>query len=250
MRDAPQADPWIVRAQPRPDARLRVFCFPYAGGSASIYRTWSAQLAPDVEVCAIQLPGREARLRELPFVRLTAIVDRLAREILPYCDRPFVFFGHSMGALISFELARALRQQQHDEPKHLFVSGCRAPHVPDPDEPIHHLPSHAFVDELRRLNGTPEEVLRHAELLELLMPTLRADFAVVETYTYTPSPALECPITAFGGIDDERVSRDALAAWQQHTTGGFKMRMFTGDHFFIRSEQAALVQTLSSYLAP
>jgi medium-chain acyl-[acyl-carrier-protein] hydrolase len=158
---------------------------------------------------------------------------------------PFAFFGHSMGALISFELARQLRRQHAPGPIALFVSAHRAPQRPAPNPPVHSLPQDEFVEELRRLNGTPEAVFQDAELMQLLLPTLRADFAVCETYTYMPEEPLECPILAFGGLQDHEVSRDDLAAWRAQTHRTFKLRMVPGDHFFLHSARASLVCVVS-----
>lgn len=239
---------WVTCPRPNPRAYLRLFCFPYAGGAASAFCTWSDDLPRGVEVCPIQLPGRESRLGEPPFTRLAPLVQALAPAIRPYLDKPFAFFGHSMGATISFELARQLRQQDDPGPVHLFVSGSRAPQIPDPDPPIHHLPEAEFVEELRRFNGTPELVLQNAELMQLFLPLLRADLALHEAYTYTADEPLDCPISAFGGLEDEEVSRDELAAWRDQTRGAFTLRIFPGDHFFLRSARALLLWAVSQDL--
>jgi len=228
---------------------VRLFCFPYAGGGASIFRNWSEKLPQEIEVCPVQLPGRENRLMELPFSNLDALLASLMPSLLPYLDMPYAFFGHSMGALISFELARLLRRTKHGTgPIHLFVSGRCAPHIPDIDSPVHHLAEPAFIEEIRRLRGTPEEVLQNAELLRVIIPLLRADFALCETYTYGKEIPLNCPISAFGGLQDEGVSREAIAAWQKQTFHTFKMHFFAGDHFFLRKEQASLLNVLAQDL--
>jgi medium-chain acyl-[acyl-carrier-protein] hydrolase len=185
---------------------------------------------------------------ERPFTQLEPLVPTLASALFPYLDKPFAFFGHSMGGLVSFELARLLRREYGLSPVHLFVSAHRAPQVPDPDAPIHALPNPEFLQELRRYNGTPEAVLENAELMQLLLPTLRADFAVVETYAYTPEQPLDCPITAFGGLDDREVSSDELEAWREQTNASFVLKMFPGDHFFLDSAKPLLLQSLSQKL--
>jgi medium-chain acyl-[acyl-carrier-protein] hydrolase len=153
-----------------------------------------------------------------------------------------------MGGLVSFELARLLRKNYGKSPVHLFVSGHRAPQVPDPDPPIHALPELEFLEELRRLNGTPEVVLENTELMQLLLPALRADFAVIETYAYKPESPLDCPITAFGGLQDPKVSYDDLKVWQEQTNAAFSLHMLPGDHFFLQSAQPLLLQLLSQKL--
>jgi medium-chain acyl-[acyl-carrier-protein] hydrolase len=162
----------------------------------------------------------------------------------PYLDLPYAFFGHSMGALISFELARQLRRHHQVTPTHIFVSGRQAPQLPDTTPAIHHLPAPEFVARLRRLNGTPDEVLHNAELMGLILPTLRADFAVCETYVYTPDAPFDCSISAFGGLQDDDVDRDALAAWQAQTRRSFTLRLFPGNHFFLLNSRALLLQAL------
>lgn len=239
---------WVLCPRPNPQARLRLFCFPYAGGAASAFYTWLDDLPGGVEICPIQLPGRESRLGEPPFTRLEPLLDALVLAIQPYLDKPFAFFGHSMGATISFELACQLRAQGASTPVHLFISGSRAPHTPDPDPPIHHLPDAELVEELRRFNGTPEAVLQNAELMHLLLPILRADLTLHETYRYVPGEPLDCPISAFGGLEDEEVSHDDLAAWRDQTCGTFTLRMFPGDHFFLRSARTLLLQAVSQDL--
>jgi len=229
-----------------------MFCFPYAGGGASAYRGWAGSpgALPDVEVCPVQLPGREGRLREAPFERPELLVQALADALQPYFrDLPFVFFGHSMGAMLSFELARELRRRGQALPLHLFVSGRRAPQEPDHDEPIHELPEPEFIEKIRELNGTPEEVLQHAELMKLLIPVLRADFSVNETYVYKEEEPFEIGISSFGGLGDKEVSREQAAAWKDHTRGRFRLRMLPGDHFFIHANRDMVLEAVARDLA-
>lgn len=242
------ADAWFARPKPNPQARLRLFCFPYAGGSALAFRKWPQQLPPGVEVLAAQLPGRGVRIRETPFKNLHVLVEELGRAVRPYLNKPFALFGHSMGAMISFELARLLRREGAPAPVHLFVSGRRAPQIPDTDPTTYNLPDAALVEELRKLNGTPPEVLEHPELMELMLPLLRADFEVVETYDYKPEPPLGCPVSAFGGLQDFEVKREHLEGWREQTTSEFALRMFDGDHFFLQRAEPALLHTVAREL--
>jgi surfactin synthase thioesterase subunit len=237
---------WLSFRKPSPQARLRLFCFPYAGAGAVIFRTWSDALPPDVEVCPIQLPGRGTRLMERPFTQLSPLVEALAQALAPLLGKPFGFFGHSLGALVSFELARRIRRQYGVHPVRLFVSASRAPQVLLRDSPIHALPEREFLAELRRLNGTPSELLDHEELMEIMLPVLRADFAVYETYVYSTDPPLNCPISAFGGVDDRRVNYRDLEAWRTQTNLSFSLRMFPGDHFFLKDP--LLLRVLSQEL--
>jgi medium-chain acyl-[acyl-carrier-protein] hydrolase len=248
MTTATAFDSWIACSKPNPQARLRLFCFPYAGSGASIFRIWSDGLPADVEVCPVQFPGRGTRLMETPFTQLSPLVQAIAQGLVPLLDKPFAFFGHSLGALIGFELARQLRRQSGVQPVRLFVSADRAPQIPQRDRPIHALPEGEFLDELRRLNGIPEKVLGDGELIQIMLPILRADFAVYETYVYSTEPPLNCPISTFGGLHDHRVSRGDLEAWRDQTSDSFSLRMFPGDHFFWNTTQPLLLQVLSQEL--
>lgn len=239
---------WVTCFQPNPQAKLRLFCFPYAGGGALSFRTWPDSLPLSVEVCPIELPGRGFRLRESPFTRLEPLIQAIAYPLLPYLDKPYAFFGHSMGGLISFELTRFLRREYGISPIHLFISARRAPQVPASHPPIHKLSDSKFQDELRRLNGTPEAVLENAELMQLLLPTLRADFSVIETYTYATEPPLDCPIAVFGGLEDREVSYEELQAWREQTNGAFSLHMLPGNHFFMHSAQSLVLELLSQIL--
>ncbi|MDY7076349.1 MAG: thioesterase II family protein [Chloroflexota bacterium] len=241
---------WLACSRPNPRANLRLFCFPYSGAGASIFYAWSDALPAMIEVYPVQLPGRETRLAEPPFTRLAPLVQAVAQALLPYLvgDKPFAFFGHSLGALVSFELARHLRQRHGPSPVHLFVSGHNAPQIPDREPPIHALPETEFVEKLRRLNGMNKETLENVELMELLLPILRADFAVCETYVYEADEPLDCPISAFGGLQDEYVSRENLAAWHEQTSASFSLRMFPGDHFYLNTERLFLLRALAQEL--
>lgn len=242
-------NPWVVRWRPNHAAALRLFCFPYAGGAASLYRTWGDRLPSYVEVCAIQLPGRGARMAEAPMKSLPDILREMSRSIRPDLDLPFAFFGHSMGAMLGIELARLLRREAGVEPAHLFVSGCRAPQLRDTGRQTFNLPEPEFVEELRRLGGTPAEVLEHPELLGMLLPLLRADFEVCQTYRYTSDLPLACPITAFGGSED-KTGRAELEAWREQTTASFDMRIFPGDHFFLHGAESKILEMIAHKLSP
>jgi medium-chain acyl-[acyl-carrier-protein] hydrolase len=183
---------------------------------------------------------------ERPFTQLSPLVEALAQALVPLLDKPFAFFGHSLGALVSFELARRIRRQYGVHPVRLFVSAGRAPQIPHRTRPIHTLPDKDLLVELRRLNGMPSELLDHEELMEIMLPVLRADFAVYETYVYLTEPPLDCPISAFGGLQDLRVKDSDLEAWRAQTSASFSLRMFPGDHFFLK--QPLLLQTLSQEL--
>jgi len=241
-------DKWFITTKIRPHARVRLFCFPYAGGAASIYRQWPSLLPPEVEVTAIELPGRGMRLAEPAFRSVATLVDQLTEVLIPRIDGEFAFFGHSMGAVIAFELAREFHRRGKPAPRWIFVSGRGAPHVHRTDPPIYDLPAPEFVNALGKLNGTPKEVLEHKELMDLMMPILRADFELVQTYEYTPGAPLDCPITVFGGLEDPEVPYDTLPPWKEQTAKSFKLHMLPGDHFFLRSAQGMLLALLAADL--
>jgi medium-chain acyl-[acyl-carrier-protein] hydrolase len=243
------AQRWLAYREVNPRARLRMFCFPHAGGGASTYRTWGATLPSDVEVCPVQPPGRENRLREPAYTRLAEMIPPLTDALKPYLDLPFVFFGHSLGSLTAFELARELRRRGWAQPAHVFVSGRCAPDLPPREEVIHALPEAEFVAKIRAMNGTPDEVLQHEELMKLLVPILRADFTAHETYEFIREQPLDAGISAFGGLGDVDVHREDLEGWKDQTRGRFRLRMLPGDHFFINSSKDLLLESVARDLA-
>lgn len=228
--------------------RVRLFCFPYAGGAASVFAPLAPHLPASVDLRPVQLPGRESRFHDAPIARLDPLVRSLAASLLPYLTPPFAFLGHSMGALVGFELAHFLRAHDFPLPTHLFAAGCSAPQVFDVEPKVHALPDGELIEELRRLEGTPESVLRDPELMQLLLPVLRADFAVCETYVYEARPPLACPIAVFGGTLDPVVSGEQLAAWGAQTTDAFAVHLFDGGHFFLHACWPALAAHLAAHL--
>jgi len=241
--------PWFNCAKPDSQARLRLFCFPYAGGGAAIYRGWENYLPPGLEVWPVQPPGRGSRFKETAFASMDSLVEAAAVAIEPFLDLPLALFGHSVGAFASFEMAHLLRAKFGVGVRHLFVSGARGPHLPRNRHSIHDLAEEEFITELRTLNGTPHEVLENPDLMKMISGTLRADFAIAETYLASlERPPLNCPITVFGGLEDTLVSKEDLEAWKLHTTGPFELWQLPGDHFFIHSSDTLVLQILSREL--
>jgi medium-chain acyl-[acyl-carrier-protein] hydrolase len=225
---------WLVTPRPKPTAPVRLLCLPFAGGAASAYRSWGDLFGPDVEVTAVQLPGREMRLREPRFDRVEPLVAAVADVLQASPDpRPYAVFGHSMGALIAFELVRELRRRGRPLPVALVASGRNAPHLPPRDPLMHPLPHDQFVERLRRFEGTPAAVLEHEELMEMLIPLLRDDFAVNEAYTHRPEAPLDLPLLAMGGTDDEEATPAGVGEWAGYTTGPFDLKIYPGGHFFL-----------------
>ena len=234
--------PWLSCTTPSPTAALRLFCFPYAGGGGTwIYRNWGRALPSFVEVYSIELPGHGRRLTETPIAQLDVLIASLAKAMRPYLDKPFACFGHSLGGLLAFELIKYLQQNAQLYPVHLWVSATRAPHLPTPKPLTHTLPDKEFIAEIQRYNGIPSKILSNPEFMQLLLPALRADFTMLETYRYSQYPPLSCPITAFWGEDDKTIEQTEIAAWSQHTSNVFSLQGFLGDHFFIHQPQVVSV---------
>jgi surfactin synthase thioesterase subunit len=240
---------WFPPLNDSADAKMRLFCFPYAGGGTGAFQAWARSLPPSIALAPARLPGRETRLDERPIDSMELLISALVDALAPYLDKPFALFGHSMGAAVAFELARALRQSGKPAPACLFVSAARAPqlrrgHIPPP------APSDAeLLEELRLLNGVPPELLENEEWVPLALPALRADAALYRNYVYAEAPPLDCPIRAYGGLDDERISRPQIKAWAEQTTKDFSLQMFPGGHIFLKTHQAEFLKALSRDLS-
>jgi medium-chain acyl-[acyl-carrier-protein] hydrolase len=240
------ASNWIVR-QGSAEPALRLFCFSYAGGGTSAFRAWSDHLPEQVEVCAVALPGRESRSAEGPYRRIRPLVTDLQAALWPLLDRPFAMFGHSMGALVAFELTRELRRTRAPQPEHLFLAAFRAPQLPNPNIRIYHLPDEVFKTVLAK-EGTPRDILNNEELMRALLPTLRADFELCDTYEYSAETPLSVPMMIFGGLHDVRVGRADLAHWKAQGTNEFSLTMLPGAHLFIHDCQDLLLAQLNKKL--
>jgi medium-chain acyl-[acyl-carrier-protein] hydrolase len=240
---------WLLRQSTSRDPSFRLIGFPYAGGGASIFRRWACDLPASVELVAVQLPGRENRLREALHYDLPSLVYQVIDELAPCLadGTPFVLFGHSLGALIAFEVARGLRRRSGLGPAGLIVSGRTPPQICSKRQ-LHALPDTELLREIRQLDGIPMEIADHREMLDLILPALRADLTVDETYLYVKELPLNCPILALGGVDDPEVSPSDLIQWALHTQSGFSMKTFPGGHFFLHTSQKLLTSQLSAYL--
>ncbi len=233
-----------MNPKPNPTAKITLICFPYAGGGGNIFVPWKEYMPASVELIAVNFPGRGMRMNETPFTQVDTLLPALSNALLPHLQKPFIFFGHSLGALIAFELAHYLRQHYNKEPVHLMPAGRRAPHVEKKQPPIYHLPEKEFIQEVERLNGTPKEVLENPELMELVMPTLRADFEMAETYQFVEKGKLTCPISFYYGLQDKVKNQDNHAAWSQHTNNTYQSYAFPGDHFFLHTDKRQLLEQL------
>lgn len=234
---------WVTPVR-NPAAAVRLFCLPYAGGGASAFRAWGRELPARIEVGAVQFPGRETRLREAPFHSMPALIRALADTLEGAAVRPYALFGHSMGALVAFELAREMRRRGVPGPVLLAASAHRAPDLPSPSPPLRHLPDDDLVAEMGRIQGTADALLQDPDVRACMLPLIRADFAVCETYVYEPDAPLECPVLALGGAGDPHVSRHELEGWREHTRAEFTLRLLHGGHFYLHTARSALLRHL------
>jgi medium-chain acyl-[acyl-carrier-protein] hydrolase len=242
-------NPWIIYSQPRPSASLRLFVFPHAGGGSGGFRNWANRLGDEIELGYVQLPGRESRFREAPYSSIPELMPALADALSPHLDRPFAFYGHSLGGRIAFEAMRELRRRGDKEAAHLFMAACPAPQLPWPLPFMHGLDTAQFLEEMqKRYGGIPQQILEEEELCALLLPMLRADITMLETYSYVEEAPLDGGITVFGGLEDRMVKESSLAPWRLETSGAFRLQMEAGDHFFPQSAQSRLPESVAAEL--
>jgi amino acid adenylation domain-containing protein len=242
--------PWLIRYKHNSGASVRLFCFHCAGGSASEFRDWPADLSGKFELLAVQLPGREGRIKEAFGARMDDLSGGVAEAMMPLLDKPYVVFGHSLGALVGFEVIRELRRRGLKQPLLFIPAGRRGPHVKSKQPPIASLPREAFIEELQKEHGDHMGyVLQSAELRETFIPQIHADFSLSEAYHFHPEPPLACPIVAFAGVDEDDLEADELNAWSVHTSGSFRSRRFPGDHFFIRESRGLVVEAIRQEIA-
>lgn len=249
MPYASDAEPWIVRSKPRASARFRLFCFTYSGGNSSCFRDWADYLPAWVDVWAVEFPGRQRRIHEKPISQFPVLLDQLSRSLRSYFyDLPFAFFGHSLGGLVCFELAYTIKDTESLLPKSLFISGCNPPDRIKIDEHISKKPDEYIIKKLRNLQGTPEWVFQNSELMQLILPLVRADYSLIETYPYDPHPPLDIPIYVFGGRDDDDVKPEDLEGWGSFTTSVYRQYLVPGGHLFINSSKDLVLGKISEVL--
>jgi medium-chain acyl-[acyl-carrier-protein] hydrolase len=245
------ASPYLASYAPRTSQiSLRLICFPFAGAGTAVFAPWSKLLPPDVEVIGFRLPGRELRALEAPVSRLQDHLEPLRSELISCFDRPVAFFGHSMGALLAFEVAQVLQFNNGVCPIHLFVSGAKPPSMRGEIPQYEEMTQAELISLLRTYDGTPAEVLDNPELLDIVLPSLRADLVSVRNYSCQWLEPLSCPITAIGGEEDPHVDAKDLADWNSFTRAEFAMQILPGDHFFLKSHCAELISYLRERLAP
>ncbi|MEQ9346279.1 MAG: alpha/beta fold hydrolase [Thalassospira sp.] len=243
-----ESSKWFVTVSGQVPARMRLFCFPFAGGGASFYRSWRASLPDDVELVLVCLPGREQRFGETLIDTIDVMVAEISSAILPLTDKPYAFFGYSMGAIISHHLACQMVSEGATGPEHLFLAARRNPDSAMTREPLHNLSSAAFWQEVAKYGGTPNEILENAEYRDLFEGPLRSDFKLSETALSDELPKLSCPITVFGGADDRSPVPEQLDGWRGATTGHFAKHVYSGGHFFITDHGDAVTSVIARAL--
>jgi medium-chain acyl-[acyl-carrier-protein] hydrolase len=234
---------WIARRGGPSDPRLRLFCFPYAGGGPAVFRGWTEELkSAGVEICSARVPARDSRVNEPPLRSISDVVAPFAVAIFDLLDRPYALYGHSLGALLAFETARELRRKGARAPQQIVISASPAPQLPWNEPPMRHLEEDAFLAEIQKRYGDiARPILDDRELLSLLLPGLRADVAMLENYCYSLEPPFDCPVTAYGGILDRTVPQASLDAWREQTRGNFELHMVDGHHFCLPLIQERLI---------
>jgi surfactin synthase thioesterase subunit len=242
-----QFDLWVRRFHPASDAPNRLLCLPHAGGSASYFFPASKALSPDIDVLAVQYPGRQDRRHEPGIDTIGELADQLVEAIQPWTDRPLTLFGHSMGATLAFEIALRL-QRSGIVAGGLFASGRRAPSR-HRDERVHCADDKTLIAEIKRLDGTEGTLLDEDELIQMILPAIRTDYRAAETYRYQPGPKLNCPIFALIGDSDPKVTVDEARSWADHTTGPFDLEVFRGGHFYLNTNLPAVLDRIRAYLA-
>jgi medium-chain acyl-[acyl-carrier-protein] hydrolase len=244
-----EAGSTFLAAQPNPAARVRLFCFPHAGGGPNFFFPWTVPLAPEIECVRVQYPGHERRFNEMPCATIADLVDEIGSQWHDLGGTPFAFYGHSFGGLVAFELARYLRRSRIAKPQRLFLGSCRAPHLELPFPAIYMQPDDEFIKSIQvRYGGIPAAVSQDRELLSIFMTAMRADFRAYELYDVGHELPLSVPITAFAGMDDKAATSASMQEWAGHTEKGFDMNVLPGGHFFSNSSLATIIQTIKRQL--
>jgi medium-chain acyl-[acyl-carrier-protein] hydrolase len=241
--------PWLAAKHRHNQTCLRLFCFPYAGGGASIYRQWQTQMIDGIDVCPVQLPGREGRIEEPPCSDMRRLIKEMAYHLKAFFTAPFALFGHSMGGMIAYELARYLSNGPGAFPVHLFISASFPPHMLKQQSLVHRLPEAEFADMMERRGGMPKPILQNEEFRKLVLPILRADFALVENASHDNHGTLDIPFTVLSGDEDSSLSPETIDGWRGYTQGQFTRKLVPGDHFFINSARSAVIKTINATLS-
>ena len=240
-------NPWFVRPQPLNNPTIKLFCFPFAGGSAANYMSWVKYLPSDVELIAVQLPGRANRFNETPFDDMSELIRELILPLKREANAPFIFFGHSLGSYLAYAAALKLQESHSPLPEHIICSGSGAPHISRRKENLHQLSSSAFIQRLKALNGTPSEILENKELIELMAPMLKADFQIADEYL-PDKTQLHSPMTVFMGSSDSDVAPERVKAWQELSTYHCPVDYFEGDHFYLLNNEGIVLKRINEII--
>lgn len=239
---------WTIIPKKNSSARLRLICFPYAGGGSRTYQSWAAKLPDAVELVAVQPPGRGSFIGTKAYNNMASLMVALEQVLQPLLDRPYVLFGHSLGSRVAFEFLHQMQLKKQRLPEAFFASGSCSPDTVKLKAPTHHLPEAQFIAELQRLNGTPAEALENKELMSILLPLLRADFQIAETYCYTGTSSFPCELYVLGGENDVDVPVETLSRWGNFFSKKLQVHTFPGDHFFIEIYQEEIVSLVRQIL--
>ncbi len=249
MSAKPREAAWLDPRRPLEPGRFKLFCLPHAGGGSVLFQSWQAHFGSRLDVAPVLLPGRDRRMRESAIDSVRTLARAMARGLERELLSPYAIFGHSMGALIAYEFCHALRELDLPEPGHLFAAGFRAPHLPDRNPQLHELSDEELVSALELLGGTPPEILEFEGLMALMLPTVRADLRMVETYRWTEREPLSVPITSICSSADPLVSREETEQWGQLTSGSFDSVEVAGGHFFLDAQREPLLSAIEARLA-
>ncbi len=239
---------WFIIPKPKSKVDLKLICFPYAGGNSSTYMSWAKYLPENVELIIVQPPGRGSRIFEPIYSDMKSLISDLLWLIPEHLNTPYILLGHSLGSRIAFELMVQLNKLKFPLPLHFIASGSRAPHLASDKKRIFNLPDKEFISELKKLNGTPKDVLENNELMELLLPMLRADFKIAENYCYSGSEIFNCPISLLAGNDDIDITLSMLEGWVDHFTEIKNIYIVSGNHFFIDNNTEAVIQKINEVI--
>jgi medium-chain acyl-[acyl-carrier-protein] hydrolase len=231
---------WFIVPKPNPNAEIKLFCFPYAGGSSYTFQSWPQHISRNIEVVIIQPPGRGSRMFEPLYFDMNSLVNDLIQVFPEQLNKPYILFGHSLGSRVAFEILSQLSKIGCRLPIHFIASGSGGPHLMPDKDSIYHLPDKDFIAELKILNGTPKSILENKELMDLFLPLLKADFEIADNYCYSANNIFHCPITIFGGESDIEVSLLELTSWGDFFTKKTNVKMVPGNHFFIDNKDVFL----------
>lgn len=235
---------WFLK-QPQNSDEIRMFCFPYAGAGGSIFKNWSFSTHKNVGVYPIQYPGRENRLFEPPINNMDVLISEICKQIKNYLDRPYILFGHSLGAKVAFHVAVEMQKSYCCAPGYLVVAGAQAPHIPETN-PIYNLNDDYIINELRRLGGTPDKILDNKDIMKIFLPTIRADYTLSDNFIYEEKYILECPILAIAGKDDSEASENEVYEWKNYTKTSYTYKAISGGHFFISTHESELLELIAA----